>query len=43
MKSDSQLQLDVLEELRWEPGIDHEKIGVSVDSVAQIEDKLLVY
>ena len=31
MKSDSQLQLDVLEELRWEPGIDHEKIGVSVD------------
>ena len=31
MKSDSQLQLDVLEELRWEPGIDHEKIGVSVN------------
>lgn len=32
MKSDSQLQIDVLEELRWEPGIDHEKIGVSVDT-----------
>ena len=31
MKTDSQLQLDVLEELKWEPGIDHEKIGVSVD------------
>lgn len=31
MKSDSQLQIDVLEELRWEPGINHEKIGVSVD------------
>lgn len=31
MKSDSRLQIDVLEELRWEPGIDHEKIGVSVD------------
>lgn len=25
------MQLDVFEELRWEPGIDHEKIGVSVD------------
>ena len=31
MKSDSQLQFDLLEELKWEPGIDHEKIGVSVD------------
>lgn len=31
MKTDSQLQFDVLEELKWEPGIDHEKIGVSVD------------
>lgn len=32
LKTDSQLQLDVLEELKWEPGIHHEKIGVSVDS-----------
>jgi osmotically-inducible protein OsmY len=31
MKTDSQLQRDVLEELKWEPGIDHEKIGVAVD------------
>lgn len=28
-KSDSQLQLDVMEELKWEPGLDHEKVGVS--------------
>lgn len=32
MKTDSQLQLDVMEELKWEPGIDHERIGVSVAS-----------
>ncbi|HVM22094.1 MAG TPA: BON domain-containing protein [Sphingomicrobium sp.] len=31
-KSDSQLQLDVMEELRWEPGIDHERIGVSTSN-----------
>jgi osmotically-inducible protein OsmY len=30
MKTDSQIQLDVMEELKWEPGIDHEHIGVSV-------------
>jgi osmotically-inducible protein OsmY len=30
-KTDSQLQLDVLNELKWEPGVDHEKIGVSAD------------
>lgn len=30
MKSDSQLQLDVMEELKWEPGVDHERIGVSI-------------
>lgn len=32
MKTDSQLQLDVMEELKWEPGIDHEHIGVSVSN-----------
>lgn len=32
MKTDSQLQLDVLNELKWEPGVEHEKIGVSVDN-----------
>jgi len=32
MKTDSQLQLDVMEELKWEPGVDHEHIGVSVAS-----------
>lgn len=31
-KTDSQLQLDVLDELKWEPGVEHEKIGVSVDN-----------
>lgn len=30
-KTDSQLQQYVLDELKWEPGIHHEKIGVSVD------------
>ena len=30
MKSDSQLQLDVMDELKWEPGVDHEEIGISV-------------
>ena len=30
MKSDSQLQRDVLEELEWDPRVDHADIGVSV-------------
>jgi osmotically-inducible protein OsmY len=30
MKSDSQLQRDVLAELEWEPSVDHADIGVSV-------------
>ncbi|NML10324.1 BON domain-containing protein [Sphingobium sp. AR-3-1] len=30
MKSDSQLQRDVLDELAWEPSIDHADIGVAV-------------
>ncbi|WP_309660915.1 BON domain-containing protein [Sphingomonas sp.] len=29
MKSDSQLQQDVMDELKWEPGVDHEQIGIS--------------
>ena len=29
MKSDSQLQQDVMEELKWEPEVDHAQIGVS--------------
>lgn len=29
MKTDSQLQHDVLEELKWEPQVDHSKIGVT--------------
>lgn len=32
MKSDSQLQIDVMDELTWVPGLDHERIGVSVTS-----------
>lgn len=30
MKSDSQLQHDVIAELEWEPSIDHADIGVAV-------------
>lgn len=30
MKTDNQLQRDVMEELKWEPGLNHERIGVSV-------------
>src|SRR5438874_3703175 len=30
MKSDSELQRDVLEELKWEPSVDAADIGVSV-------------
>jgi osmotically-inducible protein OsmY len=30
MKSDSQLQRDVIAELEWDPSLDHEAIGVSV-------------
>lgn len=49
-KSDSQLQVDVQDELKWEPGIDHENIGVSVESgivalsgiVRSYAEKLLV-
>ena len=29
MKTDSQLQHDVLEELKWEPQVDHSQIGVT--------------
>ena len=29
MRTDSQLQLDVMEELKWEPGVEHQEIGVS--------------
>jgi osmotically-inducible protein OsmY len=50
MKTDSQLQLDVLDELKWEPSVDHEKIGVAVDkgvvslsgTVPSFAEKLLV-
>lgn len=31
MKSDSQLQHDVLDELEWEPSVDHAEIGVAVN------------
>jgi osmotically-inducible protein OsmY len=29
MKSDSQLQQNVMDELKWEPGVNHEEIGIS--------------
>ena len=38
MKSDRELQLDVLDELRWEPGVDPTDIGVTVkDGVVTLE------
>jgi osmotically-inducible protein OsmY len=50
MKTDSQLQQDVQDELKWEPSVDHEKIGVAVDKgvvtlsglVPSFANKLLV-
>jgi osmotically-inducible protein OsmY len=30
MKNDSQLQLDIMDELKWQPGLHHEEIGVAV-------------
>lgn len=30
MKTDSELQFDVTDELTWDPSVDHERIGVSV-------------
>lgn len=32
MKTDSQLQLDVLDELKWDPSVHHEAIGVAVNN-----------
>lgn len=31
MKTDSQLQLDVLDELKWDPSVHHEAIGAAVN------------
>lgn len=31
MRIDSEIQRDVLAELKWEPGLNHEKVGVSVN------------
>lgn len=49
MRTDSQLQLDVMNELKWEPGVGHEHIGVSATNgvislsgtVASYAEKLL--
>ncbi|MDO9180898.1 MAG: BON domain-containing protein [Bacteriovorax sp.] len=30
MKTDSQLQINIIEELKWEPSVNHEHIGVAV-------------
>jgi osmotically-inducible protein OsmY len=44
MKSDSQLQIDVLEELKWEPSVDHERIGVSAaDGVVALSGTVRSY
>lgn len=37
MKTDSQLQINVMEELKWEPSVNHEHIGVAVsDSIVTL-------
>jgi osmotically-inducible protein OsmY len=44
MKTDSQLQRDVIEELEWDPSIDHADIGVSVtDSVVTLNGYVKTY
>lgn len=44
MKSDSQLQLDILDELKWEPGLHHEEIGVAVkDGVVTLSGDVKSY
>jgi osmotically-inducible protein OsmY len=30
MKTDAQVQIDVMQELRWDPSVTHEHIGVAV-------------
>ncbi len=32
MKADSEIQADVIQELKWDPSVSHEHIGVSIDS-----------
>lgn len=44
MKSDSQLQLDIMDELTWEPGLHHEEIGVAVkDGVVTLSGTVKSY
>jgi osmotically-inducible protein OsmY len=44
MKSDRKLQIDVLDELRWEPGTNPVDIGVTVkDGVATLEGTVSSY
>jgi osmotically-inducible protein OsmY len=44
MKSDSELQRDVLAELKWEPSVDHADIGVSVtDGVVTLNGHVKSY
>jgi len=44
MKNDSQLQRDVMEELKWEPGVDHERIGVAItDGVVSLSGTVRSY
>lgn len=44
MKSDSDLQRDVIDELAWEPAVDHEHIGVAVhDGVVSLSGYVASY
>lgn len=44
MKSDSQLQLDVMNELKWEPSLHHEEIGIAVkDGVVTLSGNVKSY
>jgi osmotically-inducible protein OsmY len=44
MKTDAQIQTDVLQELKWEPSVVHEHIGVTVsDGVVTLSGKVPTY
>jgi osmotically-inducible protein OsmY len=44
MKTDSQIQADVIQELKWDPSVTHEKIGVTVsDSIVTLSGMVPSY
>ena len=44
MKTDSQIQTDVMQELKWDPSVTHEHIGVAVsDAVVTLSGTVPTY